>query len=112
MKTFKEQLTEKANNKTYDISEQIDLIKLKMEAWAEEREFTIILIESKPGHRIALGSDRGPVYQTFIPQSCEPHIYMKLFTEALIELGFKEKEIVKGAGDDEYSYYYNLKVKW
>ena len=112
MKTFKEQLTEKANNKTYDISEQVNLIKLKMEAWAEKREFTISLIESKPGHIIALGTAREPVYQTFIPQGCEPHIYMKLFTVALKELGFKDKDIEKGAGEEISYYFYNIKVKW
>ena len=112
MKTFKEQLTEKANNKTYDISEQINLIKLKMEAWAEEREFTVSLIESKPGHMMTLGAARGPVYQTFIPQGCEPHIYMKLFTQALKELGFRDEDIEKSAGDDERCYYYNIKVRW
>ena len=83
-----------------------------MEACALDREFTISLVQSKPGHIVALGADRGPTYQTFIPKEIEPHIYMKLVTEAIKELGFKDEDIEKGAGEEESYYYYNIKVKW
>ena len=112
MKTFKEHLAEQANNKTYDISEHVDYIKAKMQACVEDREFTISLVQSKPEHIMAIGDAKGPIYQTFIPRKVEPHIYMKLFTQALKELGFRDEDIEKGAGDDERCYYYNIKVRW
>ena len=112
MKTFKEQLIEKADFGRYDISEHIRIVKLKMEECVQKRQFTISLVESKPGHTIALGLDRGPIYQTFIPKGVEPDIYIKLFTTALKELGFKDNDIEKGAGEEDYCYYYNIKVKW
>ena len=113
-KSFKDTLSEKANEfeRNADIKEHVRIIKLKMDEHANERHFTIHLVEIKPGHTIALGTDRGPIYQTFIPKEVEPWVYMKLFTGALIELGFKEEEIEKGAGETEYCYYYNLKVRW
>jgi hypothetical protein len=37
---------------------------------------------------------------------------MKLFTVALKELGFKDEDIEKGAGEEKDYYYYNIKVKW
>jgi hypothetical protein len=112
MKTFKEQLIEKAESIKYDISEQVELLKKKMEACAQDREFIISLIQSKPGHILTLGADRGNNYQTFIPYKVEPHVYMKLFTVALKELGFKDEDIEKGAGEEKNYYYYNIKVKW
>ncbi len=112
MKSFKEQLTEKANNQTYDISDHIERIKTMMETYVNSREFTISLIQSKPGSLLALGYESGPSYQTFIPRGCEPHIYMKLFTVALKELGFKDEDIEKGTGEGKDYYYYNIKVKW
>ena len=112
MKTFKEQLIEKADFGRHDIAEHVRIIKLKMEAGARERQFTITLVEPKPGHTITLGADRGPTYQIFVPKEIEAHIYMKLFTEALKELGFKDNDIEKGAGEEDYCYYYNIKVKW
>ncbi len=112
MKTFKEHLTEQANNKTYDISKHVDYIKTKMQACVEDREFTISLVQSKPGHLMAIGDTKGPIYQAFIPHKVEPHIYMKLFTEALKELGFKDEDIEKGAGEEKNYYYYNIKVRW
>ncbi len=112
MKTFKEQLIEKADFGRYDISKQVEMIKLKMEACALDREFTISLVQPKPNQKMVLGAEKGPRYQTFIPKEIEPHIYMKLFTEAIKELGFKDEDIEKGAGDDEYCYYYNIKIKW
>ena len=112
MKTFKEQLIEKADFGRHDISEHIRIVKLKMEECVRERQFTITLVEPKPGHTIALGADRGPIYQTFIPKGVEPDIYMKLFTAALKELGFKDEDIEKGAGEEISYYFYNIKVKW
>lgn len=112
MKTFKEHLTEQANNKTYDISEHVNYIKTKMQACVEDREFTISLVQPKPDSIIALGTARGPIYQTFIPRDCEPHVYMKLFTVALKKLGFRDEDIEKGAGEEKDYYYYNIKVKW
>ena len=101
MKTFKEHLTEQANDKTfdisehYDISEHVDYIKTKMQACVEDREFTISLVQPKPVSIVALGATKGPIYQTFIPWGCEPHVYMKLFTVALKELGFRDEDIEK-----------------
>ena len=112
MKTFKEQLTEKANKQTYDISKHIEAIKAKMEAHVNHREFVIDLFEIKDGACLALGSGRGPIYQTFIPQGCEPDIYMKLFTVALKELGFRDEDIIKGAGESKDFYSYRISVKW
>lgn len=112
MKSFKEQLTEKANNQTYDISDHIKRIKTKMEACVNDREFVIGLIQAKPDCVLALGRESGAIYQTFIPRGCEPHIYMKLFTTAIKELGFKNEDIEKGAGEEKDYYYYNIKVKW
>ena len=113
-KSFKDTLSEKANEfeRNADIKEHVRIIKLKMDEHANERHFTIHLVEIKPGHTIALGTACGPIYQTFIPKEVEPWVYMKLFTEALIELGFREEDIEKGAGDTDYCYYYNLKVRW
>jgi hypothetical protein len=37
---------------------------------------------------------------------------MKLFIAALKELGFKDEDIEKGAGEEKDYYYYNIKVKW
>lgn len=112
MKTFKEQLIEKADFGRYDISEHVEKIKLKMEACALDREFTISLVQVKPGYTVAFGLTKGPTYQTFIPDEIEPHIYMKLFIEALEELGFKGKDIETGAGANKNCYYYIIKVKW
>jgi hypothetical protein len=113
MKSFKEQLIEKAEFGKYDISEHIRIIKLKMEDCAKDRQFTISLVEQKPEHIVALGADKGqPVYQTFIPKNTNPVVYMKLFTEALEDLGFKDEDIEKGAGEMKDYYYYNIKVKW
>lgn len=112
MKTFKEQLTEQANNQTYDISDHVKRIKTMMRACINDREFVISLIHSKPDSIIALGYEPGSVYQTFIPRGCEPHVYMKLFTAALKELGFKDEDIEKGTGEEKDYYYYNIKVKW
>jgi hypothetical protein len=113
MKTFKEQLTEQANNQTYDISDHVKRIKNMMRACINNREFVISLIHSKPDSSIiALGYEPGPVYQTFIPCGCAPHVYMKLFIVALKELGFKDEDIEKGAGEEKDYYYYNIKVKW
>jgi hypothetical protein len=113
MKTFKEQLTEQANNQTYDISDHVKRIKNMMRACINDREFVISLIHSKPDSSIiALGYEPGPVYQTFIPWGCAPHVYMKLFIVALKELGFKDEDIEKGAGEEKDYYYYNIKVKW
>lgn len=112
MKTFKEQLTEQANTRTYDISDHVKRIKTMMQTYVEDREFTISLIQSKPGHMMTLGDIRGPIYQTFIPHKVEPHVYMKVFTVALKELGFKNEDIEKGAGEEKNCYYYNIKVKW
>lgn len=112
MKTFKEQLTEQANNQTYDISDHVKRIKTMMRACINNREFVISLIHSKPGSIIALGYESGPVYQTFIPTGCVSYTYMKLFIEALKELGFKDEDIEKGAGEEKDYYYYNIKVRW
>ena len=113
--SFRDKLCNKADEferNATDIKEHIESIKNKMEAHAQDREFTISLIETKPGHIIALGAARGPKYQTFIPKQVEPWIYMKLFTETLKELGFEDEDIEKGAGEEEYCYYYNIKVRW
>ena len=112
MKTFKEQLTEKANNRTWDISEDIEIIKRKMEACVDYREFSITLIESKNQVPIVFGRSSSASYQTFIPKGCEPYIYMKLFTVALKELGFKDEDIIKGAGESKDFYSYSISVKW
>lgn len=112
MKTFKEQLTEKANSRTWDISEDIEIIKRKMEACVDYREFSITLIESKNQGTIVFGSSSSNSYSTFIPRGCEPHIYMKLFTVALKELGFKDEDITKGAGESKDFYSYSISVKW
>lgn len=112
MKTFKEQLTEKANNKTYDISEHVEAIKAKMEAHVDHREFVIHLFEIKDGGCLALGSGRGPIYQTFIPYGCTPEICMKLFTAALKDLGFQDRDITKSAGESKDFYSYSISVKW
>ena len=112
--SFKDNLSEKADEfeRNADIKEHVRIIKLKMDEHARERHFTITLVESKPGHTITLGAGRGPEYQTFIPKQVEPWVYMKLFTEALKELGFEDKDIEKGAGEEDYCYYYRLKVRW
>jgi hypothetical protein len=112
MKTFKEQLTEKANKQTYDISDQIEAIKAKMEAHVNHREFVINMFEIKDGACLALGSERGPSYQTFIPYGCKPEIYMKLFTTALKDLGFQDGDITKSAGESRDFYSYSISVKW
>ena len=112
MKTFKEQLTEKANKQTYDISNQVETIKAKMEAHVDHREFVIDMIEIKDGACLTLGGERGPRYQTFIPYGCKPEIYMKLFTAALKDLGFQDGDITKGAGESRDYYSYSIKVKW
>jgi hypothetical protein len=112
MKTFKEQLTEKANKQTYDISKHVEAIKAKMEAHVNHREFVINMFELKDGACLALGSERGPSYQTFIPYGCKPEIYMKLFTEALKELGFQDRDITKSAGESRDFYSYSISVKW
>lgn len=112
MKTFKEQLIEKVKTINCDISEHMNIIKIKMEEYAQERHFTIGLVDLKPDRTIAIGTARGPIYQTFIPKNVEPHVYMKLFTVALNELGFKDEDIEKGAGETEYCYNYSITVRW
>jgi hypothetical protein len=112
MKTFKEQLIEKVKTINCDISEHMNIIKIKMEEYAQERQFTISLIELKPDHTIAIGTSRGPIYQTFIPKNVEPHVYMKLFTTALKDLGFQDGDITKSAGESRDFYSYSISVKW
>ena len=112
MKTFKEQLTEKANKQTYDISNQVEAIKAKMEAHVDHREFVIELLNIKDGACLAIGSKQGPSYQVVIPYGCKPEIYMKLFTVALKELGFQDGDITKSAGEFRDYYFYNISVKW
>ena len=111
-KTFKAQLTEKANKQTYDISKHVETIKAKMEAHVNHREFVIDLFDLKDGTCITLGGERGPSYQTFVPQGCKPDTYMKLFITALKELGFQDKDITRSAGECRDFYAYRINVKW
>jgi hypothetical protein len=112
MKTFKEQLIEKVKTINYDISEHMNIIKIKMNEFVQERKFIINLVEPKTDNTLIIGTSKGPIYQTFIPKNVEPHVYMKLFTAALKELGFKDEDIEKGAGETDYCYDYSITVRW
>ena len=112
MKTFKEQLIEKVKIISYDISEHMNIIKIKMNEFVQERKFTINLLEPKTDNTMVIGTSRGPIYQTVIPKYVEPHIYMKLFTVALKELGFNDEDIEKGSGETDCYYNYNITVRW
>ena len=112
MKTFKEQLIEKVKTINWDISEHMNIIKIKMNEFVQERKFNINLVEPKTDNTLVIGTSKGPIYQTFIPKYVEPHIYMKLFTVALKELGFQDGDITKSAGESRDFYSYSISVKW
>lgn len=115
MKSFKEQLTEKAEaikSANYDISSHMETIKNKIEECVYKREFTISLIEPKPDVSFAIGHWCENRYQILIPDEIEPHVYMSLFIRALGELGFHDEDIEKGSGEYEEYYYYTIKIKW
>jgi hypothetical protein len=115
MKNFRAQLTQlaiEAELEDYDISDHIEEIKNKMKNHAIERKFTISLFKSKPNASFAIGASFDTIYQTFIPDHIEPHVYMKLFITALKDLGFADEAIEKSAGEEEEYYYYTIKVRW
>lgn len=88
-KTFKEQLTEKADDfeKQTDMSEHIKAIKAKMEKVATQRKFYIYLIEPTSTSTLAFGC-RENAKTIFIPKGIAAWKYVQIFKEALKELGF------------------------
>ena len=113
MKNFKAQLTQLAMEAELEnFSNHIEEIKNKMKNHAIERKLTISLFKSKPNASFAIGASFDNIYQTFIPDHIEPHVYMKLFITALKDLGFADEDIEKSAGEEKEYYYCTIKVRW
>lgn len=114
MKTFKDQLTAKADVFNIDISEHITKIKQKIEQIVTRRSFTVGLIAAKAHATIAFGNNDESCYQTFIPRNIEPDIYVKRFTAAFKELGFSLSNGALSLGISGYKDYdiYNITLRW
>lgn len=114
--TFKEKLVEqaeRANVSEINIEKEIGIIKAKMAERAEEREFTISLIKSTSNQPIFIGRDRVGCFSTFVPKKCAPHLYRGKFVDALLDLGFEEKDITFEE-DTSFSEFhsYDIKITW
>ena len=114
-KTFKEQLVEKAERSLTldDIQTHIEAIKKKMNAYYQERTFTVDLILPKPKSCIAFGSScSAPIYTTFVPRGCAPEHYVELFTKAFIALGFSSQDMTFTCKDFNDHENYSIILKW
>ena len=105
-KTFKEQLTEKADEfeKQIDMTEHIKAIKAKMEKVATQRKFYIYLIEPTGTKTLAFGSNEMS-YNIFIPRCVLDWEYVQKFKEALKELGFDSNNGISSTSiksEDDY----------
>ena len=114
MKTFKDQLTAKADAINIDISEHITKIKEKMEQVVARRSFTVNLIATKANATVAFGHNNENCYQAFIPRNIEHYIYVERFTTAFKELGFSLSRGDLSLGVSGYKDFdaYNITVRW
>ncbi len=89
-KTFKEQLTKKADEfeRQTAIPNYIKAIKAKMEKIATQRKFYIYLIEPTSTSPLAFGCHEN-AETIFIPRNIVSWKYIQMFKEALKELGFE-----------------------
>lgn len=111
--TFKEKLIKQAERASeINIEEEINIIKTKMAENAEGREFTISLIKPTSNRIFAVGASGTNWFNTFIPKKYAPCDYRKKFVDALLGLGFEEKDISLETRSFKDLDYYDIKVTW
>lgn len=106
--TFKEQLAAKADK--FNVKEDVEYIKKRMEEFYSKREYTISLI--KTHSHMAIGSANSNRTSLFVPAGISPEAYLNLFVEAFKDLGFTSSDMIFTYADNEYFEHYDLILKW
>lgn len=112
--TFKDELVSKLNEQQLDITNNIELIKDKLNKLFYKRTFTISLLETKPNRTVAIGGEScyAPIYRDFIPYGIEPEVYRNLYIDKLVELGFDHNMIEIVNGQSKNCYTYDIIFRW
>lgn len=108
--TFKEKLVEQVKRASkINIEKEMNIIKSRMTEYAVDRNFIIYLINPRGTMAIGGGAKN---FQTYVPTGCSPQRYQRMFIDALLELGFEEKDI--SLWKESFKGYdsYNIKVTW
>ena len=108
--TFKEQLTVKADK--FNVKEDVEYIKKRMEEAYSKREYIISLIKAKPYSHMAIGRANSNRTSLFIPEFVSPEYHLKLFVDAFKDLGFTEEDMTFTYADNEYFESYDIILKW
>ncbi len=112
-KTFKDKLTERANNYELDITGYVEEIKEKMQEHFTIRKFDLHLIKTEPNSStIALGQSSPGSMSLFVPRPADPEKYQKLFADVFKELGFEDKDMSFSIQEFKDHKSYTLHLEW
>ncbi len=111
---FREELTLEADNNAANtgVYKEIELIKSKMKACVDCRNFTISLIEAHRTMAIGMGTSHSNVISLFVPKLTSPLHYRQLFIDELTKLGFTEECMELYIQETDLCDYYNIKLTW